>query len=249
MEADYTGLWIKPDDIKVHKVTLNPKNHENHSSANAEGSPQANQKGSRASAEANSLHELHERYGHISFNTLKSLPEIQEMDIPTKTFKNAECKACIAGKSTKPASTTNPPGPRTTKPLERIHCDLIGPMKKEWLGKSYILTIIDDFSRYCIAIPIRSKSDTTDTLKLAIKQLEVASNHKIQTIQADWGGEFRNNTLAQWCQNKGIKLKETVPHHSETNAVIERLNRTLQDMARTAMIAAGMKGLWGDAIQ
>ena len=117
-------------------------------------------------------------------------------------------------------------------------------MKKEWLGKSYILTIIDDFSRYCAAIPIRNKSDTTDTLKQAIKQLG-----KPQSIQADWGGEFRNNAMAQWYHNKGIKLKETVPHHSETNAVIERLNRSLQDMARTAMIAAGMKGLWGDAIQ
>ena len=44
-------------------------------------------------------------------------------------------------------------------------------------------------------------------------------------------------------------MKETVPHHSETNAIIERLNPTLQDMARTAMIAANMKGMWGDAIK
>ena len=44
-------------------------------------------------------------------------------------------------------------------------------------------------------------------------------------------------------------MKETVPYHSETHATIERLNRTLQNMARNAMIAAGLKGLWGDAIQ
>ena len=68
-------------------------------------------------------------------------------------------------------------------------------------------------------------------------------------IQADWGGEFRNTELSTWCKKKGIQLKETVPRHSETNAIIQRLNRTLQDMARTVMISAGIKGLWGDAIQ
>ena len=62
------------------------------------------------------------------------------------------------------------------------------------------------------------------------------------------GGEFRNTELSTWCKEKGIQLKETVPRHSETNAIIERLNRTLQDMARTAMISSGLRS-WGDAIQ
>ena len=48
---------------------------------------------------------------------------------------------------------------------------------------------------------------------------------------------------------KGISIKKTLPYHKETPAAIERLNRTLQDMARTAMIRAGMQGIWGDAIQ
>ena len=34
-----------------------------------------------------------------------------------------------------------------TQPLELISCDLFGPMTKEWLGKSYVLTIIDNYSR------------------------------------------------------------------------------------------------------
>ena len=43
--------------------------------------------------------------------------------------------------------------------------------------------------------------------------------------------------------------KETVAYHSETNAIVERLNRSLQDIARTAMIRAQLKRLCGDAIK
>ena len=193
------------------------------------------------------LMNLHERYGHISFDTLKSLPEGQKYHGKPAP----KCEACIAGKSTKPPArkTGKTTQIRSEQPLERIHADLIGPFSKEWLGKKYALTMMDDYSRYCIAIPIRSKSDSKEHVKEWIKILENQIPNKVRSIQADWGGEFRNHDLTKWCKKRGIELKETVPHHSETNAIIERLNRTLQDMARTAMISAGVKGLWGDAIQ
>ena len=192
------------------------------------------------------LQELHERYGHLSFPALKKLPETK--DIPQEEFTKAECIACIKGKSTKPGARPSEIT-RTQEILKRIHCDLIGPMETEWLGKKYVLTIIDDFSRYCIAIPIRAKSDTTEVLKQAIKEIQLATGRKVKTIQADWGGEFKNGVLNSWCKSKGIIQKKTVAHHSETNAIVERLNRTLQDIARTAMIGAELKGLWGDAIK
>ena len=236
MEDDETGLWIKPDDIHTnstiaHVVVNDPSLDD------------------RAK-----IQELHERYGHISFRTLSSLPEVKKMDIPTNTFETMQCKACITGKSPKPASISKPKGPtgtRATQPLEIISCDLFGPMTKEWLGKSSVLTIIDNYSRYCIAIPIRAKSDARSKLQEVIITLDRCCNptYKVQSIQADFGGEFHSDELSDWCKAYGIKRKPTVPYHHETNASIERLDRTLQDMARTAMIAAKMKGMWGDAIQ
>ena len=220
MEADQSGLWIRPDDLE-RRVTILKVN-------------------------SNNLQELHERYGHLPFPALKKLPEAK--DIPSEEFAKAECIPCIKGKSTKPSAKPSDLT-RTHEILERIYCDLIGPMETEWLGKKYVLTIIDDFSRYCIAIPIRAKSDTTETLRQAIKEIQLATGRKVKAIHADWGGEFKNGTLNMWCKSKGIIQKETVAYHSETNASIERLNRTLQDIARTAMIGAELKGLWGDAIK
>ena len=221
MEVDPNGLWVKPDDL--NRVTI-------------------------LKVSSAKLQELHERYGHLSFPALKKLPEAK--DIPPEEFAKAECISCIKGKSTKPAAKTSDLSTRTQEVLERIHCDLIGPMETEWLGKKYVLTIIDDYSRYCIAIPIRAKSDTTETLKQAIKEMQLATGgRKVKAIQADWGGEFKNGALNSWCKSKGIIQKETVAYHSETNAVVERLNRTLQDITRTAMIGAELKGLWGDAVK
>ena len=222
MEADQNGLWIKPDDVDKGVTILK--------------------------VNSNKLQELYERYGHLSFPALKKLPETK--DIHPEEFAKAECIACIKGKSTKPAARPSDTDIRTQKTLERIHCDLIGPMDTEWLGKKYALTIIDDFSQYCIAIPIRAKSDTIEILKQAIKELELATGgRRVKTIQADWGGEFKNRALNSWCKSQGIIQKETVAYHSETKAIVERLNRTLQDIARTAMIGAELKGLWGDAIK
>ena len=106
---------------------------------------------------------------------------------------------------------------------------------------------MDDFSRYCTAIPIRDKTQASEKTKEWILTLENITNNKTVFIQTDWGTEFNN--LKTWGTKRGTRTKETIPYHSETHATIERLNRTLQDMARTAMIAAGLKGLWGDAIQ
>ena len=61
------------------------------------------------------LMDLYERYGHISFDTLKSLPEVASK-YQGKTAP--KCKACIPGKSTKPATKTKGISVRSNQPLE-----------------------------------------------------------------------------------------------------------------------------------
>ena len=64
---------------------------------------------------------------------------------------------------------------------------------------------MDDYTRYCTAIPIKAKSDSKGALKEWIKMLETqCSSHKVIQLQANWGDEFRNSELAIWCKKKGI---------------------------------------------
>jgi len=114
--------------------------------------------------------------------------------------------------------------------MERIHADLIGPIKPSTPSKEYkyLLNIIEDYSRYITVI----------------NEMEAATNLRLSKIQADWGGEFRNQELEIELQQRGITLKPTIPKHSETNAIIERANRIILEMSRTALISAGLpKGL------
>ena len=191
--------------------------------------------------------ELHESYGHISYDTLQMLPECPKLETKPR------CEACEKGKATKPPARNQGKNGtiRTSKPLERLHADLVGPMKPITPSTQYrcLLVTTDDVSQYVVTKPIRTKNETTDALVEIINALEKATTHQVSQVQADWGGEFRNKELSTELKQRGIILKETMPRHSETNAIAERMNRTILTMSRSAIIAAKNlpKSLWDKA--
>ena len=47
---------------------------------------------------------------------------------------------------------------QTSRPLELLHIDLMGPARVQSLGgKKYILVVVDDFTRYTWAVLLRDK--------------------------------------------------------------------------------------------
>jgi transposase InsO family protein len=191
------------------------------------------------------LENLHEWYGHISLNTLIPLPEAQRI----RGGKHFVCETCEKGKSTKSPAYKQAQSIRTKRILQRIHADLVESFRIEARGYRHILVVMDDFSRYCIAIPLKNKVGS-EVATVLIEQLETMTKQKVSQIQADWGGEFRNKDTQQACESKGIILKETIPHHSEKNAAIERTIRTITTIARTTLIASRLpKNLCADTMK
>jgi hypothetical protein len=115
----------------------------------------------------------HQRLGHLNFSDLlkisgkgivEGLPKIE------KTEKGV-CGACQLGKQTRSAHKKTS-GFRTSSNLELLHMDLMGPTRTASLGgKRYILVIVDYFSRYTWAIPIREKSDAFDVAQHLFKKI------------------------------------------------------------------------------
>ena len=63
-------------------------------------------------------------------------------------MSNVVCGPCQLGKQTK-AKHPNTQTSTTSKPLELLHLDLMGPTRTESLGgKRYIMVVVDDFTRY-----------------------------------------------------------------------------------------------------
>jgi len=81
--------------------------------------------------------------------------------------------------------------------MERIHINLIGPIKLSIPSKEYkyLLNIIEDYSRYMMVIPLRTKTAAGSALIKAINEMEAVTNLRLSKLQADWGGEFRNQEL------------------------------------------------------
>ncbi|XP_062556877.1 uncharacterized protein LOC134221706 [Armigeres subalbatus] len=52
---------------------------------------------------------------------------------------------------------------RATRPLERVHSDVCGPIDPPaWDGSRYFVSFIDDFTHFAVIYPIKKKSDVFD---------------------------------------------------------------------------------------
>ena len=74
-------------------------------------------------------------------------------------MNNVVCGLCQLGKHMK-AKHASTQTSATSKPLELLHLDLMGPTRIESLGgKRYIMVVVGDFTRYTWVILLRSKLD------------------------------------------------------------------------------------------
>ncbi|KAL1224827.1 Retrovirus-related Pol polyprotein from transposon TNT 1-94 [Cardamine amara subsp. amara] len=125
----------------------------------------------------------------------------------------------------------------------------MGPIQVESLsGKRYILVLVDDFTRYTWVIVLREKSETLESFRILALQLE---NEKwgIKSIRSDHGGEFQNELFELFCNSHGITHQYSAPRTQEQNGVVERKNRTLQEMTRAMMHGNDVaKHFWAEAV-
>jgi hypothetical protein len=78
--------------------------------------------------------------------------------------------------------------------------------------------------------------------------IETLTGNRIQAIKTDHGREYRSTYFKSELSQQGIMIVENLPHHSETNAVAERVHRTLSTMGRTALICSKLtKTYWPEA--
>ncbi|KFK33801.1 hypothetical protein AALP_AA5G062200 [Arabis alpina] len=71
----------------------------------------------------------------------------------------------------------------------------------------------------------------------------------IKRIRSDHGGEFENGTMKAFCEDHDISHQFSAPWTPQQNGVVERKNRTLQEMAR-AMIHGSSVAVkyWAEAL-
>ncbi|GJZ74895.1 retrovirus-related pol polyprotein from transposon TNT 1-94 [Tanacetum coccineum] len=128
--------------------------------------------------------------------------------------------------------------------------DLCGPMRVESInGKKYILVIVDDYTRFGWVRFLRTKDETPEVIKKFIILTQCALNETVRYLRTNNGTKFVNKILTEFYESVGITHNTSVPRNPQQNGVVERLNRTLMEVARTMLIfAKAPMFLWAEAV-
>ena len=99
-------------------------------------------------------------------------------------------------------------------------------LKKHNKGYTFILTVIDVFSKVAWAIPLKQK--TGAEIVRAFEKIFKTSKRHPQKIQTDKGSEFLNKTFQSYLKKKKVHFFVTENEDIKA-AVVERFNRTLKE--------------------
>ena len=114
------------------------------------------------------------KLGHLHLRGMKKIISMEAVrGIPRLHIDEGRvCGECQVGKQTR-MSHPKSRHLTTSKVLELLHMDLMGPMQVESLGgKRYAYVVVDDFSRFTWINFIREKYDVFDVFKELCKRLQ-----------------------------------------------------------------------------
>ena len=134
-------------------------------------------------------------------------------------------------------------------PLELVHTYTCGPFRKRTpRGEEYLILFIDDFSRFVWLGLMKHKDESFKKFKAFKALAENESGHKIKCLRSDRGGEFTSNEFFDFCEEHGIRREFSTARTPQQNGVVERMNRTVQQMARAMLDESGTPAnFWGEA--
>ncbi|GJX57208.1 zf-CCHC domain-containing protein [Tanacetum coccineum] len=179
----------------------------------------------------------HRRLGHANMRLIQSLASKELVrNLPKLKFDQHFCDACKIGKQAH-ASHKAKNIVSTTRCLELLHMDLFGPSAvRSYGGNRYTLVIVDDYSRYTWTRFLKDKTEAFDQFEIFSKKIQNQLGCTIVSIRTDHGREFDNEVqFGEFCNANGITHNFSAPRTPQSNGVVERKNRTLQEMSRTML--------------
>jgi transposase InsO family protein len=193
----------------------------------------------------------HHRLGHINYTDLSKISSSEVVRGLPKLprLRDVICGPCQVGKQIR-NSHKRVRDIMTSKPLDLIHMDLMGPMRTTSIGgKRYILVMVDDFSRFTWVGFLSKKSDTFEAFLQICQRVQSERDSIIGRIRSDRGGEFIDTGIIEYCTANGIKQEFSSPRTPQQNGVAERKNRTIQEMARVMLHNKSLPNhFWGEAV-
>ena len=110
---------------------------------------------------------------------------------------------------------------------EKVYIDLIGKLPRQSAdGYSYILNVVDSYSKHLTAIPLRNNQADTILNKLLTHYIYIYGYPR--SIISDNANEFVGSLMQDFCKNVSIKYIRIPAYHPQGNGVVERVNASLK---------------------
>ena len=133
----------------------------------------------------------------------------------------------------------NPKGPKygllkpicTSRLFQKLHIDVVGPLKPSAKGHTHIVTAIDAFSRFAFARSYKQSPRSQDVVSFVLT--EVIARHGIpEEIVSDNGAIFNSTLFKSFMKDVGARSSYTCYYHPSANGKDERFNGSLMKILR-----------------
>ncbi|POV95959.1 hypothetical protein PSTT_15929 [Puccinia striiformis] len=176
----------------------------------------------------------HERLGHANDKAVKKFLERFVSVEAARNWQPFLCEQCVQSKITGRRFLPPSSVPKTEL-LDLLVSDVMGPFDKDIHGFQFAVTLRDHASMYTLIAPIKQKSDVTGKLISWFEMIKTRLGRYPRFLRCDNGGEFTSKKLLDLLKARGITIAHSSPYHPEENGEAERVNRTINDMARVMM--------------
>lgn len=116
------------------------------------------------------------------------------------------------------------PIPKVDKPFHTIHADHLGPFIRSKRGNTYILVVIDAFTKFISLFAVRNTKSSTSIR--VFKEHFSYFGTPVRLI-TDQGTSFTSNTFKSFIKSTGIKHIHNAVATPRANGQVERYNRTI----------------------
>jgi hypothetical protein len=231
-----------PDSVKVHSlkdnslVAVGKVNDHKRLYSFSHFVPKSSSKALLHQSNSN-INLWHERFGHLAFCHLQQLSKYSMVKgLPQIDFSNGGCSTDSV--ELHPEGKLQGKSSRAPIALQMVHMVLAGPFAETSVSQGrYILTFVDDFSRFTWVYFLRSKNEVLDKFLDFKTHVEHKSRRAIKVLRMDNGTRYLNRRLTDFCRHEGIDLQTLAtfsPHKIDISAL--RIH-TLKSMA-SCMIKA-----------
>lgn len=112
-------------------------------------------------------------------------------------------------------------------PFERIQVDILGPLPVTSSGNKYLLVVVDCFTKWPEAVPLKNKR--ADTVARFLVEQVLSCHGMSLELHIDQGRNFKPRLFYQLASLLGIKKTCTTPLHPQWDGQVERQHRTILD--------------------